>query len=178
MRLLKQAVAVVGMVVVVAVIAMFVAPKAVRAVPDTLVLVENTPTTAIPVVTAPAAAKNYNYVCSLTGGLEYYECTFPDFPAGEALRVESFSMIVYSKDASAFLKTAYLGINVLNTNPTPKIFIPMAPLPGYAGPTYTGAIAAGMVLRDTPGCFVDFYPYSYSLFSGKCTITGYLIPAS
>lgn len=98
MKVLKQALGVLGTVVVIAIIAALVTPKTAHALVGAFVQVVNTPTNAVPTIQAPAAAKLYQAFCGGVYSPGSFDaiCSFPPVPVGETLFVESFSALSQS----------------------------------------------------------------------------------
>ena len=174
MKLLKQAMAVLGTVVVIAVIVVLVTPKTAHALVATLVQVENTPTTAVPTVIAPAAGQLYNSVCSVdTNGPGFSECNFTPVPAGKTLIVETGSVETESLGASAPFLARLVDSNTFNL----FVSIPLVQEGSNGGSTnFAGALSGRIGISVTPGCQVGF---GGALVENRifCALSGYLVSA-
>jgi len=139
------------------------------------VQVENTPTSAVPTVAAPAASQLYTAQC--TGGYNgsfNAQCTFPLVPAGQTLFIETES-IRSTSEPGADPTEAFLAVG-------PEIFVPMiqqASLPGFAD-NFTGTVAGKVFSRGGttgPICIVNLNKNSITGGGITCSISGYLAPA-
>lgn len=81
------------------ILALAVAPKTAHALVAALVQVSNTPSSAVPVVHAPAASTVYFATCEgVFSGLSQAECSTPPVPAGRSLVIEAAS--IFSQTSS------------------------------------------------------------------------------
>ena len=181
MRLLKEALGILGALVVLMVIVAFVSPKAARGVAAALVQVVNTPTTAVPTVAAPAATQIYNSQCQSSdvasvSSFSYLYCTFsPAIPAGQTLFIQTMSILTNSTGGDP-----EAGWISSSTEPLylPQLYIPLVrEATSAAGDFWAGALGGSFAVPGpaSPSC-VAFMNANVS-GSVSCVITGYLAPA-
>jgi hypothetical protein len=162
------------------ILAIAIAPKTAHALVAALVQVSNTPSSAVPVMYAPAASNVYFASCEgfFSGG-SLGSCTMPPTPADRTLVIEAASILTQTApgvDPSyGFLNTSSQG---------PVFVIPMqrqSPFGGvdsYAG-QLQGRITIPAITSDglTPSCGVALGQNS-SFGELFCAISGYTIPAN
>jgi len=179
MKLLKQAMAVLGTVVVIAIIAALVTPKTAHALVATFVQVVNTPTSAVPTMQAPAAAQLYQSICfgTFSGGGFAASCSFPSVPAGKTLFVESFSVISETKNGDPY--TVSLFDNNTTFTYQGGYNLPMSQQPPVNGfDIFTGL---GGRTAFGPGTNPNCYAVPNTAAATgtiDCQISGYLAPAN
>jgi hypothetical protein len=145
-------------------------PRALRAVVATLVQVVNTPTSAVPVVQAPAASQLYENSCTGTfGGGVTTSCSLPAVPAGQTLFIESVSFSSVPVSGSPAFTELY---NV--SSGAVYLYVPMLQQPAFG---FTGTVAARTAFPagQTPGCSQEVNAPSTG--SVTCLVFGYLAPA-
>ncbi len=138
--------------------------------------VNNTPTSAIPTVVAPAASTIYDQSCSVTITGDPAFCTLPAF-SPNTLIVTSFSISVGGTNEDP--GSAGLGLVTYGSAgflSPPVVFAPLFKQlnPGYWVGAVTGFFPFASSLSP-PSCSV-YFPISDSFGTITCTVTGYLIP--
>jgi hypothetical protein len=152
-------------------------PQAVHAVVATLVQVQNTPTTAVPTVAAPAASQLYISTC--TGnydGQAYARCSFDPVPAGQTLFIETES--IWSDTGPSQPWTAYIAPYIATSGVGNPVYVPMVQQATDGGDqNFSGTLAARLWAKPgaTPSCFVGVNQNGGGTI--QCTISGYLAPA-
>ncbi len=162
------------------ILALAVAPKTAHALVAALVQVSNTPSSAVPVVHAPAASTVYFATCEgVFSGLSQAECSTPPVPAGRSLVIEAAS--IFSQTTSG----ADPGLTRIFTPESGVDFaISMQSQATFAGiDNYTGQLQGRLTLpavgssEMTPTCTALLNTGS-STGGIYCTVSGYTIPAN
>jgi hypothetical protein len=161
------------------ILAMAIAPQAAHGLVAALVQVVNTPTTAVPVVQAPAASNVYLGACTANfNGFSGLSCGMPPTPVGRTLVIEAASIQSQTQTGSdpavATLAVGDAFFYIPMEHQSPSGFID----------NYTGQLQGRIFIPAvngssgiTPTCTVDLGIDS-SLGAFNCTISGYTIPAN
>lgn len=155
-------------------------PRAVHAVVAALVQVENTPTSAVPTVAAPAASQLYSSSCRAGFGTSNSAtCTFTTVPAGQTLFIETESIRVNPSHGIDPILAAIEPVGPLGS----QIYLPIVQqaVDILGNDTFLGT-TAGRIWAQAgaiPNCVVSLVSPPDLFLSGgiACTISGYLAPA-
>jgi len=161
------------------ILAMAIAPKTAHALVAALVQVANTPSSAVPVLYAPAASNVYFAMCENFVNGFAGSCTLSPVPAGRTLVIEAASIITQTSSGAD-----PTGAYVYTSGDGPFFYIPMQ-LQSPAGflDNYTGQLQGRITIAAIPGygltprCGVALGQNS-NFGEFYCTISGYTIPAS
>jgi len=179
MKIIKGTFIVIGALALIASLMNFVAPKAVHAAAAALVVdVANTPTTAVPVVLAPAASQLYSSSCTHSGFAtgEGASCSLTAPPAGKTLFIETVSIEAGFDNGDVVYNAFVTTTSDFQTN---AVFIPMLQQGVLFGEAYsvgTAAVRVWVASGVTPSCFLSLNNISES-GGFTCNISGYLAPA-
>ncbi len=180
MNFAKRMLMVAGAATLAGILAIAIAPKTAHALVAALVQVANTPSSAVPVMYAPAASNVYFATCEgFFSGSPSGSCTMPPTPADRTLVIEAASITsqtgVGSDPSDAFIFTSGDG---------PFFSIPMQlQSPQNLIDDYTGQLQGRITIPAiagfglTPSCEVVLGKNS-SLGEFYCTISGYTITAN
>ena len=164
------------------ILAIAIAPKTAHALVAALVQVANTPSSAVPVLYAPAASNVYFAMCENFVNGFAGSCTLSPVPAGRTLVIEAASIATSTPSGSDPVNA---DINTVGNDIF--YFIPMERQPISVGPTdnYTGQLQGRLTIPPvgsaemTPICQVSLGGSGGSFGALMyCTMSGYTIPAN
>jgi hypothetical protein len=183
MQFAKRLLMGVGAAALAAILGMAIAPKAAHALVAALVQVANTPTTAIPVVHAPAASDVYVGTC-----VAYFRadagntCVLPPAAAGKTLIIENASIVTQTETGADPTSAA-----IITGGGSAEIsyYIPMQlQAPQFGIDDYTGQLQGRITVPSIGpsygipvSCIVQLGQNS-SYGEMYCTVSGYMIPAN
>jgi hypothetical protein len=162
------------------ILAIAIAPKAAHALVAALVQVANTPSSAVPVMYAPAASNVYFATCegyfSSDAGSS---CSMPPVPVGRSLVIEAASILSQTETGSDPVNAA-----IYDSGDGPFFYIPMErqSTQGFLD-NFNGQLQGRITLPTissfglTPSCEVTLGQNS-NFGEFYCTISGYTIPAN
>jgi len=161
------------------ILALSVAPKTAHALVAALVQVSNTPSSAVPVMYAPAASNVYFVTCEgFFTDSPVASCTMPPTPADRTLVIEAASVLTMTAPG-----VDPTGGSIYTSIQGPIFIIPMQFQTRSSVDTYAGQLQGRITIPAisdnglTPTCGVGL-GQSTSVGEFFCTISGYTIPAN